>query len=221
MVTRPLNFGSNRSLIVVSSRPGALGVVADPDRPRLPGQRECALRVVVDRAEVVLEVARVGHVALVDRLDVAVAHPAGGHVVREHDQVAVDGLAAFELLADLPEELEVVVDVLDVLDVAARLLLVGGDDLLVDVQRPVGETPGADLRPGVVDGGGRRRLLRIGLRALHATTGGQHGREPGGGEAEASRPAQEAPAGETVGQQVLFEHALEGRIRHRAPPWRR
>ena len=79
--------------------------------------------------------------------DVAVADPARGHVVGQHDDVAPDRLAVLELLADLPEELVVVVDVLEVLDVAAVLLVEGLEDLLVDVERPVGERPVADRAP--------------------------------------------------------------------------
>ena len=138
-------------LDVLELAAGLLDVVADARRARLPRQRVLALRVVVDRLEVVDEVREVRDVLLVDRLGVAEAHPAGGHVVGQRDDVAADRLLVLELLADLPEELEVVVDLLDVLDLAAELLVEVLEDLLVDVERPVGERPVADLGLGVAD----------------------------------------------------------------------
>ena len=168
----------------VELAPGLARVVADADRARLPRQREVAVGVVADRLQVRHEVLGVRDVLLVDRSDIAVAHPARGHVVRERDDVAADRLARRQLLADLPEELEVVVDVLDVLDVTAVLLVERLQDGLVDVERPVGERPVADRDLRVVDGG---RGLLAGALALHATAGSEERRpgtqeQPGPGE---------------------------------------
>src|SRR5215217_6954088 len=196
--------------------PGLLDVVAHPGGARLIRERELAVGVVVDRRQVADDVLRVRDVLLVDRLRVTVADPAGGHVVGEHDEVTADRLAVLELLADLPEELVVVVDVLEVADLPAVLLVEGLQELLVHVERPVGEGPVPDLRLGMADR--HRRLGVVLLRllgcALDAAARGDHGRQAGDREPGAAGAAEEAPSGQTLRLQVLLQGALEARIGH-------
>jgi hypothetical protein len=95
----------------------------------------------------VLEVLDVRDRALVELLDPALLDQEGGvpRVVRHDDDVAVDRLPTRERALDLPEEGCVVVDVLDVVDLHARLFREHVERwvlvplLVVDVQRPVRE----------------------------------------------------------------------------------
>ena len=208
--------------MLFSSRAGLLDVVPDARRARLPRQRVLALRVVVDRLEVVDEVRDVRDVLLVDRLDVVVADPARGHVVGQRHDVAADRLMGLQLLADLPVELEVVVDLLGVLDLAAVLLVELLEDLLVDVERPVGEGPVADRGLRVVDGRGGRLVLGglLGL-ALHAAARGEHGGQPAQREAGAPGPADEASPRQALAFEELLEGSLDARVTHGSAPWRR
>ena len=101
----------------------------------------------------------VGDVVRVDLLEVAeVVHPLR-HPVGDDDDVAAARFALVEQRLQLAEELEVAVDVLDVLDRGARLLLELRDRAVlarVDVARPVGDRELALDRAGL---GGRDLLL--------------------------------------------------------------
>ncbi len=126
--------------------------VDDPGEARLPRHRVLALGVEGRRLEPVDQVlARVGQLGLVELLHVAQADHARGHPVGDHVDVAPARVAALVLLADLAEELGVVVDLLDVLDLGPVLLLelLEGAAVLLDVEGPVGEVEGVrDLALG-------------------------------------------------------------------------
>src|SRR6185437_11687060 len=142
---------------------------------------EVTVRVEVDVLEVVDEVrVDVRQRGLVELLDVAEADHLASHPVRHHDDVAPARAAARKLLADLSEELVVVVDLLGVLHVHAGLF----GELLerrvlavihVDVERPVGEV---ELRAHLAL---RDGLLRCGLRpAAQGVAAPAAGGEEGG-----------------------------------------
>jgi hypothetical protein len=191
---------------------GLLDVVADARRARLPRERVLALRVVVDRLEVVDQVGEVRDVLLVDRLDVVEAHPARGHVVGQRHDVAADRLPGLQLLADLPEELEVVVDLLDVLDLAAVLLVELLEDLLVDVERPVGEGPVADRGLGVADA----RVSCLSLDAFSASPcTPPHAASTAASPLSASPELPARPMKPRLDRALAFEEFLEGSL----DPW--
>ncbi len=164
---------------------GQLAVVADAGETGLPGHEE--LVVGVDRAAVVggqqvrLDV---GQDVPLERLDVAELHPLAGHPVGQRDQVAADVLAGLQRRLELPEELLVVVDVLDVVGVGLVLGVEHIDRgvavvLLVDVERPVRPVPVRGDRVRVLDrsAGGAQVL---GAGATHRTAAG--GQQVGGGQ---------------------------------------
>ena len=157
-VTRPLYFGSKRSLTDVDVV-GLGGVDPDPGHPALPRDRELVVGVVgalgLELRRQVLQ--RGGDVVGVDLLEVAeVVHPPR-HPVGDDDDVAAARFALVEQRLQLAEELQVAVDVLDVLDRdAGPLLELGHGAVLarVDVPRPVGD------RELALDGPGLRDLRR-------------------------------------------------------------
>ena len=141
---------------------GQLAVVADAGETGLPGHEE--LVVGVDRAAVVggqqvrLDV---GQDVPLERLDVAELHPLAGHPVGQRDHVAADVLAGLQRRLELPEELLVVVDVLDVVGMGLVLGVEHVDRgvavvLLVDVERPVRPVPVRGDRVRVLDRSRRR-----------------------------------------------------------------
>ena len=122
--------------------PGELRVVADAGQAGLPDQAVLAARVEGHVLEVLAEVHPVRDVLLVQLLHVAQPDQPARHPVRQDDDVAADALAAAEGLADLGEELVVVVDVLGVGDADAGLVLEVGDRIAVDVVGPVRDAEG-------------------------------------------------------------------------------
>ncbi len=144
-VTLPLNLGSKRSLMLRQLAPGLVLAVDQQHLARLPRHRDLPLGIEVGARDRVFDVLdRVRHLALVELLHEAEpVHPAG-HPVGHDVQIAAARVALRVLLAHLAEELDVVVDLLDVLDRGAVLLLelVEGRVLLsvdVHVVRPVRE----------------------------------------------------------------------------------
>ena len=127
---------------------GQLRVRRDPGHPGLPGQAVLAVGVEARVRERVLQVLDVRNRALVERLRPALVdqEPGEARVVGEDDDVAVDRLALRQRALDLAEVRGVVVDVLEVVDLDARLLreLLERRPLLrllveVDVELPVRE----------------------------------------------------------------------------------
>ena len=126
------------------------------------------------------------------------------------------GWPLLELLADLAEELEVVVDLLDVLALAAELLVEVLDDLLVDVERPVGERPVADRRLRVVDR--RRPSPSPSPRACEAVPSIAAAARPAiASRQAASRRARGTGAGQQLGRRTRGS-SLRASF---ATPWRR
>ncbi len=189
--------------------------VDDPGQARLPGHREVARRVerrLLEPRDQVL--GGVGHFGLVELLHVAEADHARSHPVGDRVDVAPARVAALVLLADLAEELGVVVDLFDVLDLGAVLLLevLERSAVLFDVQRPVREVE----RVGDLALGDRLRLLGFGLAA--ASCLGAAGRQIGKrGDAECPRraAAQQPPAADFLTYQP-FELPVE--IAHSVSP---
>ena len=191
--TLPLYCGSKRSLTERMS--GACFLVDDQARhPALPRDRELPVRVRARRLDLRAQVReRRRQRLLVDPLDVAqVVHPLRQPVAGDHQRAAA-GVALLEQRAHLPEELVVAVDVLDVLDGDARLVLELGDRLVVDVERPVGDR---QVAAGLALGLGRRDLGRL-VVALDARRRRRRRRR-------AARRRREASAGRhRVGRRVV------------------
>src|SRR5215204_2463968 len=116
--------------------------VDDPADARLPGHGVLALGIEWRRLQRLDQVlVRTRHRRLVEALDVSEPDHASRHPVGHDVDVATARVVLVVLLADLPEELGVVVDLLDVLDLGAVLLLkvLEGAVVLLDVERPVGD----------------------------------------------------------------------------------
>src|SRR5215207_267012 len=212
------HLGEHRHLALVVRveqvvhRPGlALHLVLavdDPRDARLPGHRILTLGVERGRLEPLDQVlVRVRHGGLVELLDVAEADHARRHPVGDHVDVAAAGVPLVVLLADLAEELGVVVDLLDVLDLGPVLLLevLEGAVVLLDIERPVGHVHRVrDLPLG--DG-----LLLLGLVAAALRFVGAAGRQVGerrGAQSTGRAALEDAPPRERVAQQPL-ELALQ------------
>ena len=178
-------------------------VVGDAGQAALPrsvvGEVLVPLPVAQRLDEVVVEVR---HLRGIQRLDPAEADHPGGHPVGEHHHVAVDRLARAELVADLGEELRVVVDVVGVVDGDPGLVL---EDLQrrgllagrVDVGRPVRDHQSRLARGEV----GRHARCRVLLRAVDPEPrqhGGTADRERGS-PAPCNTPRRVAPLPALIG----------------------
>src|SRR5215208_8157451 len=179
--------------------------VDDPSDARLPRHRILALGVERRRLQPLDQVrVRVRHGRLVELLDVAEADHARGHPVGDHVDVATAGVALVVLLADLAEELGVVVDLFDVLDlrlaVVLLLELLERAAVLFDVERPVGYVERvADLPLG--DGLGLLGVIAAALRLVGAA--GRQVGERRGAQSTGRTALENASARERAPQQAL------------------
>ena len=196
----PFQLRVPEQLVDREHRVGERVVVGDTRHARLPRQREFAVRVEVRVLLDVDQVLDVGDGRLVELLGPPLLDhlPEVAVVVGEDDDVPAGRLAARELPLDLPVEPGVVVDVLDVVDVHAELLLELEERrervvllVRVHVERPVREVKSA--RKLLLDAG----RAAGGLRAA-AAAGGEDARD--GDRGSSDRCAlQQLPPGEVVG----------------------
>ena len=135
-MTLPLRSGRVSSSSKLLDLLGQLGVVGDAGEAALPRRRvlrSCPTAALQRLDQVLVQVGDLGGVEL---LEPAEADHPRGHPVGEHHDVAPGRLAVGELVAHHPEELGVVVDVVDVVDLDAGPRLEVLERVLVAPSRP-------------------------------------------------------------------------------------